>query len=48
MSVPRAEARGRRFTKLFERLAIDVLKSCDVSSAAALLRISWDETWSIQ
>ena len=38
VSVPWAEARGR-FTKLFERLAIDVLKACDVSSAAALLRI---------
>lgn len=29
-SVPWAEARGR-FTKLFERLAIDVLKACDIS-----------------
>ena len=47
VSVHWAEARGR-FTKLFERLAIDVLKSCDVSSAAALLRLSWDEAWSIQ
>ncbi len=47
VSVPWAEARGR-FTKLFERLAIDVLKACDVSSAAALLRISWDEAWRIQ
>ena len=44
VSVPWAEARGR-FTKLFERLAIDVLKSCDVFSAAALLRISRDEAW---
>ncbi len=34
ISVPWAEARGR-FTKMFERLAIDVLKACDVSSAAA-------------
>ena len=47
VSVPWAEARGR-FTKMFERLAIDVLKACDVSSAAALLRISWDEAWRIQ
>ncbi len=47
VSVPWAEARGR-FTKLFERLAIDVLKACDISSAAALLRISWDEAWGIQ
>jgi transposase len=34
-----------RFTTLFERLAIDVLKACDVKSAAGLLRISWDEAW---
>ena len=47
VSVPWAEARGR-FTKLFERLAIDVLKACDMSSAAALLRISWNEAWRIQ
>ena len=47
ISVPWVEARGR-FTKMFERLAIDVLKACDVSSAAALLRISWDEAWRIQ
>ena len=47
VSVPWAEARGR-VTKLFERLAIDVLKACDVSRAAALLRISGDEAWRIQ
>jgi transposase len=34
-----------RFTTLFERLAIDVLTECDVSAAARLLRISWDEAW---
>jgi transposase len=34
-----------RFTMLFERLAIDVLKECDVEGAARLLRLSWDETW---
>ena len=34
-----------RFTTLFERLAIDVLKECDVQGAARLLRISWDEAW---
>ena len=45
--MPWAEARGR-FTKLFERLAIDGLKACDVSSAAAFLRISWDVAWRIQ
>jgi transposase len=36
-----------RFTILFERFAIEVLKSCDVKSGAALLRISWDEAWRI-
>lgn len=34
-----------RFTVLFERLAIDVLKECDVLGAGRLLRLSWDETW---
>jgi transposase len=34
-----------RFTILFERLAVDVLKECDVSGAGRLLRTSWDETW---
>jgi transposase len=34
-----------RFTTLFERLAIDVLKECDVTGAARLLRLSWDEAW---
>jgi transposase len=36
-----------RFTALFERLAIDVLKACDVSSATRILRISWDEAYAI-
>ncbi|MHB8544403.1 MAG: ISL3 family transposase [Leptospirales bacterium] len=47
VSVPWAEARGR-FTKLFERLAIDVLRACDLTNAAALLRITWDEARGIQ
>lgn len=34
-----------RFTTLFERLAVDVLKECDVLGAGRLLRTSWDETW---
>lgn len=42
VAVPWAEKYGR-FTKLFERLAIDVLRECSVSAACALLRISWDE-----
>jgi transposase len=42
--LPWAEARSR-FTSLFERLAIDVMKECDISGAARLLRLSWDECW---
>jgi transposase len=34
-----------RFTNLFERMAVDVLKECDVLGASRLLRTSWDETW---
>lgn len=34
-----------RFTTLFERLAVDVLKECDVLGAGRILRLSWDETW---
>jgi transposase len=32
-----------RFTRLFERFAIDVLKVCSTAEACAILRISWDE-----
>lgn len=42
--LPWAEAKSR-FTTLFERLAIDVLKECDVLGASRLLRLSWDEAW---
>jgi transposase len=45
--LPWAEPKAR-FTVLFERFAIEVLKSCDVKSGAALLRISWDEAWHIK
>jgi len=34
-----------RFTALFERLAIDVLKETDITGACKILRISWDEGW---
>jgi transposase len=44
--VPWAEPHSR-FTALFERLAIDVLKETDVSGAAAILGTSWDETWGL-
>jgi transposase len=42
--VPWAEPKSR-FTILFERLAIEVLKETDVLGAARILRISWDEAW---
>jgi len=42
--LPWAEGRSR-FTALFERLAIDVLRECDISGACAILRLSWDEAW---
>jgi transposase len=42
--LPWAEPNSR-FTLLFERLAIDVLTETDVSGAARLLRLSWDEAW---
>jgi transposase len=44
--LPWAEPRAR-FTALFERLAIDVLRETDVQGAARLLRISWYEAWHI-
>lgn len=47
VSLPWSEPRSQ-FTVLFERFAIDVLQSTDVSNAASILRISWDEAWSIQ
>jgi len=36
-----------RFTALFERLAIMVLKETNIEGAGELLRISWDEAWHI-
>lgn len=36
-----------RFTALFERLAIMVLKETNVEGAGKILRISWDEGWHI-
>ena len=46
VTVPWAEPRSR-FTLLFERLALDVLRQCDVSGATRILRISWDEAWGL-
>ncbi len=44
VSLPWAEPRSR-FTALFERLAIDVLRETSVIGATRILRISWDEAW---
>ena len=44
--LPWADERAR-FTLLFERLAIDVLRETDVLGATGILRISWDEAWHI-
>jgi len=41
-----AEAHSR-FTMLFERLAIEVLKEANIEGAARLLRVSWDEAWNL-
>jgi transposase len=42
VKVPWAEKHGR-FTALFERLAVDVMRECSVAAACEILRISWDE-----
>jgi len=44
--LPWAEPRSR-FTALFERFAIDVLKETDVLGATRILRVSWDEAWGV-
>lgn len=46
VAVPWAEPRSR-FTALFERLAIDVLREASVTGATRILRISWDEAMHI-
>ena len=42
VAVPWAEKYGR-FTRLFERLALDLLLECSVSAACQILGISWAE-----
>jgi transposase len=42
VAVPWAE-KYARFTRLFERFAIDVLRECSVQAGCGILRISWDE-----
>jgi len=46
VNLPWAEPKSR-FTKAFERFAIDVMKETDVSGAANILKTSWDECWGI-
>ena len=46
VQLPWAEVRAR-FTALFERLAVDVLKEIDIQGATRILRISWEEAWHI-
>lgn len=46
-SLPWSEPKSQ-FTLLFERFAIDVLRATDVQNAARILRISWDEAWTIK
>lgn len=38
---------GSRFTTLFERFAIDVLRETSVKGGTRLLRITWDQAWGI-
>jgi transposase len=42
LSVPWAE-KYARFTRLFERFAIDVMLECSIQGACAIVGISWDE-----
>jgi transposase len=42
VAVPWAE-KYARFTRLFERLAIDVMRECSIRGACTILGVSWDE-----
>jgi transposase len=42
VAVPWAE-KYSRFSRLFERLAIDVMLECSIIGACTILRVSWDE-----
>lgn len=39
---------GSRFTKFFERFAIDVNQETDPKGPSEILKLSWDEAWGIQ
>ncbi len=45
--VPWAEPNSR-FTKFFERFAIDVTQETDTKGAGKILKLSWDEVWGVQ
>ena len=45
--VPWAESNSR-FTKFFERFAIDVSQETDTKEAGKILKLSWDEVWGVQ
>jgi transposase len=45
--VPWAELNSR-FTKFFERFAIDVATETDTKGAGKILKLSWDEVWGVQ
>ncbi len=45
--VPWAESNSR-FTKFFERFAIDVAQETDPKGAGKILKLSWDEVWGVQ
>jgi transposase len=47
VQLPWSEPLGR-FTLLFERFAIEVLKAMGVSGAQRVLGLSWDEAWAIE
>ena len=47
VQVPWAE-RFSRFTRLYERLAIDLMLECSVKAACEILRISWDQADAIK
>ncbi len=36
-----------RYTALFEGVAIDVLKECDIQGASRILRLGWEALWNI-
>ncbi len=46
IKLPWAEPHSR-FTAMFERLAIEVLKQTTVLGGTRILRISWDEAWHV-